>query len=205
MSCTSLSCSAVRQCDRSCTVDFTTRRLAGKDGTSAAACGAALRDCERCLRDSDLVDLRPLRQMQRYSAAGCEDWDPAAALPGFEEAEKRTAQRRPKPQAEPMTDFEEIVHLLDLKRCPKCGKDWSKRKAADDHTTALLKEDSAESRYSQNRPFVVTFKGKKYCSPYAELIAKAVNLCPFCRDQVPAGRPLVRGPKEQDRKGGGKV
>eukprot|EP00411_Alexandrium_monilatum_P016871 CAMPEP_0175227124 /NCGR_PEP_ID=MMETSP0093-20121207/23246_1 /TAXON_ID=311494 /ORGANISM="Alexandrium monilatum, Strain CCMP3105" /LENGTH=162 /DNA_ID=CAMNT_0016520869 /DNA_START=117 /DNA_END=605 /DNA_ORIENTATION=- len=160
-----------------------------KDGS----CIAKLKDCEGCLLDCDLASAGPLRSLH-YTVAGTEDWDPMVALPGFEEAEKRTRQRRHQLKAEPLlTEFEEIVKLLDLKRCPRCGKDWSNGK------------DKGEFRYSI-QPYTVTYKGKKHVQPFAELTAKAMKLCPYCSLPVMSehARLAVNGLKESSA-GGGRV
>mmetsp|Transcript_41296 Transcript_41296/g.119478 ORF Transcript_41296/g.119478 Transcript_41296/m.119478 type:complete len:206 (-) Transcript_41296:94-711(-) len=205
MSCASLSCSAVRQCDRSCTIEFGKRGVVGKDGTCAAACGGALRDCEGCLRDCDLANCGPVRPLH-YSLPGAEDWDPLAAMPGLEQADKSAKERKkpqeeePPAQAEPVSEFEEIVRMLDLKRCPNCRKDWTKKAKEDG---VYPKRDPWLDKYSV-QPFAIQYKGKTHCVPYAELTARAIKLCPYCVYGT-LGRPAPKGLMDSSDQGGGRV
>mmetsp|Transcript_42850 Transcript_42850/g.96769 ORF Transcript_42850/g.96769 Transcript_42850/m.96769 type:complete len:222 (-) Transcript_42850:72-737(-) len=202
-SCVSFGCGGSRQCDRACTIEFARGPPAGTGHrqqakgkaqpscpTAAAVCDAAASGCEACLDECAMLDCGDFQPLH-YQAAGCEGWDPLCAMPGLEEAEKRAGLRR---QEETADEFREIVRLLDLKRCPKCCREWSAKGAAD-HTTPLLREDSTESSYSNNKSLVVTYKGKDYQMPFAELINKAISLCPYChpggaqRPQQPMHRP----------------
>mmetsp|Transcript_56546 Transcript_56546/g.165365 ORF Transcript_56546/g.165365 Transcript_56546/m.165365 type:complete len:222 (-) Transcript_56546:58-723(-) len=142
---------------------------------NVAACQAAAAHCEARFRDLEIPSCDAVRP-ERYQAAGTESWDPFGALPGFEAVDRRPRARA---EEEKPDEFKEIVKMLDLKRCPKCMKDWS-AKDPYDTLTPLLKEDSAETRYSAFDMHIVYHQGKRYNAPFGELILKAISLCPHC-------------------------
>eukprot|EP00416_Gambierdiscus_australes_P018476 CAMPEP_0171058220 /NCGR_PEP_ID=MMETSP0766_2-20121228/2360_1 /TAXON_ID=439317 /ORGANISM="Gambierdiscus australes, Strain CAWD 149" /LENGTH=193 /DNA_ID=CAMNT_0011513469 /DNA_START=32 /DNA_END=613 /DNA_ORIENTATION=- len=186
LSCASLSCNSAKQCDLKSTIDFSQHRGRGVPGCSTMA-----KDCDGCLHDCDLVECGPL---EMYAMPGCEEWEPSFPLPGWEEAEKRAVRMK---LDEPLSEFQQIVRLLDLKRCPRCSEDWTAEHVNFDHATPLLTEESVEGQYSRVTSCVVTHKGKNYTTPFAELIGQAVKLCPFCSCSVHGRSALMDWAKQK--------
>jgi len=161
---------------------------------SRSHCSKAIADCEECIRDWDPSSVDVTSCPLGYTVAGLEDWDPQSDLPGFEAAGKLTRERR-------LKEFDEIIGLLDLKRCPNCGNDWCAR-AQSTASTPLLDNDLSDGKYSHSVPPVVTYKGKQYQAPFGELVKKAMSLCPHCdgwKDTSP--RPFTpRAARSQSNK-----
>lgn len=139
---------------------------------SKSQCSKAATDCEECIRDCHPSFVDGTSQPLCYTVAGLDDWDPQCDLPGFEEAGRTTREYR-------LKEFQEIISLLDLKRCPNCGSDWSS-KGTSNAFTPLLDEDLSDQQYSCCVSPMVMYRGKHYQAPFGELISKAISLCPHC-------------------------
>jgi len=139
---------------------------------SKSQCSKALTDCEERVRNFDPSFVDGTSQPCCYSVAGLDDWDPQCEIPGFEEAGRVARERR-------LKEFQDIVGLLDLKRCPNCGSDWSDKGPSND-LTPLLDDDLSNEKYSRSVPPMLTYRGKQYQAPFGELVSKAISFCPHC-------------------------